>query len=47
MPAETSIPCSKEARDLVAEYMDRTDRSYDSYDEVLRDVFSEQARTRS
>jgi hypothetical protein len=36
MPAETSIPCSKEARDLVQKAKGEA-----SYDEFLKQVFSE------
>lgn len=35
MPAETSIPCSKEARDLVREA-----KGEEPYDEFLKRVFS-------
>ena len=44
MPAETSIPCSKEARDLV-----KARKEYDGqpYDELLKKVFREEESTQS
>jgi hypothetical protein len=43
MPAETSIPCSKEARDLVKDYCQEQGLIYD---EALKDAFSERAEAR-
>lgn len=38
MPAETSIPCSKEVRDLVKSHKEY---EYQPYDDLLREVFEE------
>jgi hypothetical protein len=38
MPTETSIPCSKEVRDLVKSHKEH---EYQPYDELLREVFEE------
>ena len=44
MPLETSIPCTKEARDLV-----KAQKEYDgqSYDELLKKVFGEREESKS
>lgn len=38
MPTETSIPCSKEVRDLVKSHKKY---EYQPYDDLLREVFEE------
>lgn len=47
MATETSIPCSKEVRDLVKSHKEH---EYQPYDDLLREVFEEReksAETRS
>ena len=44
MPSETSIPCSKEVRDLVKS---RKEYPGQSYNEFLKNVFSDEEETRS
>lgn len=44
MATETSIPCSKEARDLVKA---RKEYPGQPYDELLKNLFSDEEETRS